>query len=86
VKKIAEFHAGNPDGAAHLIRELEKGEARKRIEGLKLGGLITSAVGLGLLVFLRTMVPNSPGNLIGLIPVLVGAAFLVYCFFLAPKE
>jgi len=53
---------------------------------MKLGGLITTAVGVAMMIFLRQMEHHEPAYLVGLIPLLVGAAMLGYVFFLAPKE
>jgi len=89
LKKIAESSGEGAKGALELIREQEKNAARRRLEGMKLGGLITAAVGLGMMIFLRK-VAHDPGDegayLVGLIPLLIGAALLIYPFFLAPKE
>jgi hypothetical protein len=53
---------------------------------LKLGGLITVAVGAGLCIFLHASLPASASGspwLVGLIPGFVGVALLVYVYFLA---
>jgi uncharacterized membrane protein (GlpM family) len=69
-----------------MLREQEKFAARRRIEGLKLGGLITTAVGVGVMVLLSGLRVAEPVYLTGVIPLLVGLALLVYAFLLAPKE
>ena len=51
------------------------------IESVDLANL---AVGVGLAVFLRALVPNEPVYLVGLIPGLIGVALLTYALFLAP--
>ena len=89
LKKIAESSGEGAKGALELIREQEKSAARRRLEGMKLGGLITAGVGLGMMVFLHSVAhdPDDRGAyLVGLIPLLIGAALLIYPFFLAPKE
>lgn len=87
-RKIAELFAGNPDAGMALIRELENSEARKRRESLKLGGLMTTAVGVGLLVFLTLAAANSMMHIVavGLIPLFAGIGLLLYCYVLAPKD
>jgi hypothetical protein len=87
VKKIAESSAEGAKSALELLRENQKNSFRRRIEGLKLGGLITAAVGLGVMVLLRGIVEREDGPvyLVGVIPLLIGAALLVYVFALAPK-
>src|ERR1700678_2393060 len=86
LKKIAESSGEAARSAMELLREQEKNAAKRRLEGLKLGGLITAAVGLGVMVLLRGLEQEHPVYLAGLIPLLVGSALLVYRFVLAPKE
>ncbi len=87
VKKIAESSTEGAKSALELLRENQKNSFRRRIEGLKLGGLITAAVGLGVMVLLRGIVEREDGPvyLVGVIPLLIGAALLIYVFALAPK-
>jgi|ERR1700677_3597403 hypothetical protein len=88
VKKIAESSSEGAKSALELLREKEKNAFRRRLEGLKLGGLITTAVGLGVMVLLRGIVEpgDGPVYLVGVIPLLIGAALLVYVFALGPKQ
>lgn len=88
LKKIAESSAEGAKSALELMREKQKNAQSRRIEGLKLGGLITTAVGIGTMVLLRGIVEREEGPvyLSGLIPVLIGIALLLYVFVLAPKE
>jgi hypothetical protein len=85
LKKIAESSGEAARSAMELLREQEKNAAKRRLEGLKLGGIITAAVGLGVMVLLRGLEHEHPVYLAGLIPLLVGLALLVYAFVLAPK-
>ena len=68
-----------------LMRQQEAREAESRIEGMKLGGLITMAVGVGLFFLLRGIEPKA--NLWGVaaIPFLIGLVLAAYAFFLAPR-
>ena len=87
LKKIAESSGEGARAAIELIREQEKNAANRRFEGMKLGGLITAAVGIGVMALLRGIAnDDGPVYLVGLIPLLIGAALLVYPFVLAPKE
>jgi hypothetical protein len=52
-------------------------------EGLKIGGLINMGVGLGLLPFLKMLLPGQAVFLCGLIPLMIGIAMLVYVYVLA---
>jgi len=85
LKKISD----NPGDAARnvfeLMREQERSVEIRMREGMKLGGLITAAVGIGLMIFLKFIVNGAPVWMVGLIPLLVGAALLAYAFILAPK-
>jgi hypothetical protein len=62
-------------------------QSRRRLEGTKLAGLITTAVGIGLMIFLG--IANEDNHLIGVsigvVPLMVGLALLVYAYRLAPR-
>jgi hypothetical protein len=84
-KKIAESSGEAARSTLELMREQEKNFAKRRLEGLKIGGLVTTASGIGVMVLLRGLVHDDPVYLAGLIPLLIGVALLVYPFLLAPK-
>ncbi len=87
LKKLAETSGDGTKAAIELLHSEERRAALKRREGIKLGGLITLAVGIALMVFLRAVATDDPGAyLAGLIPALIGAALLVYTYVLAAKE
>ena len=86
LKKIAESSSEGAKSAVEYFHEQEQSARRRRLEGMKLGGLITAAVGIGLMVFLHGVEREEPVYLVGLIPLLIGVALLVYAFVLAPKE
>jgi len=86
LKKIADSSAEGGKSAVEYLREQNNIAIRKRVEGLKLGGLITAAVGLGLIIFLKGINHDEPVYLVGTIPLLIGLALTVYGFALAPKE
>ena len=86
LKKIAESSGEGAKAAIELMREQNKSVTKRRLEGMKLGGLITAVVGIGVMVLLRGLVREEPVYLAGLIPLLTGLALLVYAFVLAPKE
>jgi hypothetical protein len=85
LKKIAESSGEGAKAAIELMREQNKSAARRRLEGMKLGGLITAVVGIGVMVLLHGLEHEEPVYLAGLIPLLIGLALLTYTFFLAPK-
>jgi Flp pilus assembly protein TadB len=84
LKKIAESPAPSAAAALEYMREQNRNAARRRREGIKLGGLITTAVGIALLVFLGKLI-GPPVYLAGLIPLLVGLVLLGYAY-LSPME
>ena len=86
LKKLAETQGAGGNAALDFLREEEKSVYRRRREGMKLGGLITVAVGIGFMVFLRAEERNEPAYLLGLIPLLIGIALLAYVYVLAPKN
>ncbi|MFZ0480382.1 MAG: hypothetical protein WAL71_14655, partial [Terriglobales bacterium] len=86
LKKIAESSGEGAKSAVEYFREKEKSALRRRLEGIKLGGLITAAVGIGFMAMVRGLEREEPAYLVGLIPLLIGVALLVYAFALAPKE
>lgn len=85
LRKIAESQGEAADKVLEMMRQ-EEAEARiKRREGLKLGGLITSAAGLGVMGVMAMLMPNHPTWIVGLIPFLIGAALVLYVVLIAPK-
>jgi preprotein translocase subunit YajC len=84
-RKIVEHGGDSGDRILRLIRDEEAALARKRIEGMKLGGLITTVVGVGIMIFLRVLIGDEAVYLVGLIPTLVGVVLLIYSFFMAPR-
>jgi len=91
IRKIAESQGAGNANAMELLREEDRIATRRRREGQQLGGLITMAVGIGIMVFLGAITAKEgphpePVYLVGLIPLLIGLALLVYVYVLAPKE
>lgn len=86
LRRITETAGDGAKAAMDLLREESRLERIKKREGLKIGGLICVAVGLGTVFFLHAMTKTDPGApyLVGLIPGLIGVALLVYVFFMAP--
>jgi hypothetical protein len=85
LKKIAESSGEGAKSALELIREQEKNSTKRRIEGMKLGGLVASAAGAGTMALLYGLVRDQPVYLAGLIPLLIGIALLVYTLVLMPQ-
>ena len=85
LKKIAESSGEGAKAAIELLREQNNSVTKRRLEGMKLGGLITAVVGIGVMALLHGLVQDEPVYLAGLIPLLVGLALLAYTFVMAPK-
>lgn len=88
LKKISESSGEAAKSAIEYLREEDRIAIRKRVEGMKLGGLITSAVGVGVMIFLHAVARDADDRgvyLAGLIPLLIGVALAVYAFVFAPK-
>jgi len=88
LKKIAETQGAGGSSAIEFLRQEDTLARRRRLEGQKLAGLITLAVGVGLTIFLRMIPDTAKENAyyVGVLPLLIGVALLGYAHFLAPKE
>jgi Domain of unknown function (DUF6249) len=87
LRRVAEASGESAKAALELLREEHRLETVKKVEGLKIGGLVNIAVGVALIVFLRVLTGGGSGSpfLVGLIPCFIGIALLVYALFLAAK-
>ena len=85
LKKLAEGSGDGAKSALEYLHEQRRSIDRRRLEGMKLGGLITSAIGIGLGLFLHGVAREEPVYLIGVMVLLIGLALSTYAFVLAPK-
>lgn len=71
-----------------LMRHEELQRLRQKIEGIRLGGMITAVVGVSLMIFFYFLIDESPLYLVGIIPLLIGLVLVVYGFFMMkqPKQ
>lgn len=74
LKKLAEAQGPGANSALELLREEARLGAIRKREGLKVGGTVVVATGLGLLIFLKALIPQEPIYLCGLMVLLIGAA------------
>jgi Flp pilus assembly protein TadB len=90
LKKIAEMQTSGAAAALEYLRDQQQAslakQAEQKREGYILGGLITAAVGIGLIFFLHAIVHSMPIYMVGLIPAFIGLAMLVYIYTLAPRR
>ena len=66
-------------------REHERLRAVRQRAGIRLGGLVTTAAGLGLMVFLHEVITDRPIYLASLVPIFVGTVLFGYSFFTAKE-
>ena len=88
MRRLTENQGAGADAAIALMREEDRLQTLRRLEGLKLGGLVTTAVGIGVMIFLGIATDENHliGVAIGIIPLVVGLALLLYAYRLAPKS
>jgi hypothetical protein len=86
IKKIAETSGAGGPAALDLLREQERIDRRNRHDGQRLGGIISVAVAMGLMIFLRAITDTAPVYLVGLIPLFVGLALLAHVAMSRAKE
>jgi len=75
-RRIAE--ADDPAPLLAYLRENERIDVARERAKVRLGGLITLAIGVAMMVFLHQFVPEEPVYLAGLVPSLVGVVLLVF--------
>ena len=85
VKKLAEL-GGGAAAALEYLREDEKKTALRRTRGLRLGGMITTASGVALTIFLYVVVTGPAVYLAGLVPILVGVSLIIASVISAPVD
>ncbi len=83
MRRLSESSGEGVRAAVELMREEHRLKQMKQMEGLKLGGLINVAVGIGLAIMLYAMIGKGGPYMVGAIPGLIGVALLVYAFFMA---
>jgi hypothetical protein len=87
LQRIADSASG---GAAvmEFLREEERARVRRMKEGLKVAGVICSAVGIASTIVLAVVLPSDqpPIYLVGLIPATVGAVLYGSAFVIGPKQ
>ncbi len=84
-KKIVEAGGVTTEQLALLRRDEDHWRWMQRREGLKLAGLITTALGIGLLVAMRFLNEDQPVYHVAWIPIAIGAVILVYVYLLCPE-
>jgi hypothetical protein len=88
IKRVTE--AKGADAALEYVREVDRLRARQGKRSAQASGLAVTAFSIGLLVYLwatRSPYPYAANDyLIGVVPLFVGLALLLYGFVLAPRD
>ena len=82
-RKKALEHGMPGETMIEMQREEELSGQRRRREGLKLGGLVTAGVGVGLL-FGLSFITEDAVYTVGYIPLAIGVAIFIYGQWMAP--
>jgi hypothetical protein len=81
IKRVAESQGPGAATALAMMQEEARLAAERTRQGLRIGGLVTGAVGLSLVIFLRMLLgPNEGVYMCGLIPLFVGLALFASSF------
>lgn len=84
-KRIADSSDASP--LMDYVRETERIDAARVRMKARVAGLIVSAVGVALMIFLSQAMPGGPAYLVGLMPLAVGAVLLLLSeVFLRPSS
>ena len=86
MKKVAESGGAGGTTVLELLREEERAARARRREGYKLAGLVCVATGVGMMGFLSTVQRGDPVYMVGLMPLLVGVALLVYVYVIGARD
>jgi hypothetical protein len=78
LKKLSTMPGATTESALQYIRDEDRRAQQRVNDGLRLGGMIGVASGIGLLIFVRAVMPDMPVYLIGLIPIFVGLALIAF--------
>ena len=86
MKKVAESAGAGGTTVLEMLREDERASRKRRREGQKFGGLVAVATGLGIMAFLSVIERHEPAFMVGLIPLFVGLAMLVYAYLIGERD
>jgi hypothetical protein len=82
LRRVSEASGDAGKSAIEFLREQNRIVQLKTIEGLKIGGLIMTAIGAGTVALLWVLAGPTV-SVCGLVPLLMGLAMLAYVYFLA---
>lgn len=82
LRRVSEASGDAAKASIEYLREQSRLMRIQTIEGLKIGGLILTAVGIGVVALLWQLAGHDVA-VCGVIPALIGLAMLAYVYFLA---
>jgi hypothetical protein len=74
LKKLADTPGPGATSALELLREEARLGALQKRQGLRIGGLVMAAIGIGVMILLKALVTDEPVYLAGLLVLLIGVA------------
>jgi hypothetical protein len=74
LKKLADTPGPGATSALELMREEARLGALQKRQGLRIGGLVIAAIGIGVMILLKALVKDAPVYLSGLLVLLIGVA------------
>lgn len=86
LKNLAGSPGGGSEAILQLMHEEERRSLRRIVGGLRLGGLVLIAVGIGVTILLHELILDMPVYLAGLIPTFIGVALLVSSYMRADRN
>ncbi|HKQ56286.1 MAG TPA: DUF6249 domain-containing protein [Candidatus Eisenbacteria bacterium] len=84
--KLAPLPVSGLDEDAETWHMSQFDRDRRRAQGLMIGGIVTLAVGLALMLFLNIIERNENVWAVGIIPATIGLALLLSSFLVRPKN
>jgi hypothetical protein len=82
LKKLAESSGAGAAAAVELLREQDRLRVVRKRQEMKVGGTILVAIGLGVFIFLRALIPHAPIYMVGPMLVLMGVGFYASSYYL----
>jgi hypothetical protein len=82
LRRVSESSADSGKASIEFLREQNRLAQFKTLEGLKIGGLVMTGIGIGVVVLLWVLAGPAV-SACGLVPLLIGVAMLAYVYLLA---
>jgi hypothetical protein len=82
LRRVSEASGDAGKSSIEFLREQNRIVQLKTIEGLKIGGLIMTGIGIGVIALLWVLAGPTV-SVCGLVPLLIGVAMLAYVFYFA---